>query len=351
VESGIVARGPDAAAPSAPVVDPFGRAITYLRVSVTDRCDFRCVYCMAEDMSFLPKADILTLEELDRACSAFVRMGVRKLRLTGGEPLVRRNVMSLVRSLSRHLRAGALEELTLTTNGSQLPRFAQELADCGVRRVNVSLDTLDPARFEAVTRWGRLDRVLEGIAAAKAAGLAVKVNAVALRGVNDGEFDRLIRWCGEEGHDLTLIEVMPLGDIDGNGGGGARADQYLPLSEVRADLETRWTLRDIDYRTGGPARYVEVAETGRRLGFITPHTHNFCESCNRVRLTCTGTLYMCLGQEDAADLRAPLRASEGDGPLEAAIRDAVARKPKGHDFVIDRRRGPAVARHMSVTGG
>jgi len=350
VKSGIVARGQGAAAPS-PVVDPFGRAITYLRVSVTDRCDFRCVYCMAEDMAFLPKADILTLEELDRVCSAFVRMGVRKLRLTGGEPLVRRNVMSLFRSLSRHLRSGALDELTLTTNGSQLSRFAAELADCGVRRVNVSLDTLDPARFEAVTRWGRLDRVLDGVAAAKAAGIAVKINAVALRGVNDGEFDRLIRWCGEEGHDLTLIEVMPLGDIDGDGGGGVRADQYLPLSQVRADLETRWTLKDLDYRTGGPARYVEVAETGRRLGFITPHTHNFCESCNRVRLTCTGTLYMCLGQEDAADLRAPLRASEHDGPLEAAIREAVDRKPKGHDFVIDRRRGPAVSRHMSVTGG
>ncbi len=329
------------------MIDPFGRHITYLRVSVTDRCDFRCVYCMAEDMTFLPKAEILTLEELDRLCSAFVARGVRKLRLTGGEPLVRKGVMGLIRSLSRHLVSGALEELTLTTNGSQLGRFAQELHDLGVRRVNVSLDTLDPGRFAEITRWGRLEKVLSGIAAAQRAGLAVKINAVALKGVNEHEFDDMIAWCGREGHDLTLIETMPLGDITGD-----RTDQYLPLSLVRSRLRKRWTLTDIDYASGGPARYVRVEETGQRLGFITPLTHNFCESCNRVRLTCTGTLYMCLGQEDAADLRAPLRASESDGPLMAAIDEAIGRKPRGHDFIIDRRhRRPALARHMSVTGG
>jgi cyclic pyranopterin phosphate synthase len=332
-----------------PVIDPFGRAITYLRVSVTDRCDFRCVYCMAEDMTFLPKAEILTLEELDRLCSTFVRLGVRKLRLTGGEPLVRKNVMSLVRSLSRHLGTGRLEELTLTTNGSQLTRYAEDLAACGVERINVSVDTLDPQKFAAITRWGRLDKVLEGLAAAKSAGLRVKINTVALKGVIEDEFDRLIEWCGAEGFDLTFIEVMPMGDV----GGENRLDQYLPLSLLRPRLARRWTLEDIDYRTGGPARYMRVAETGRRLGFITPLTHNFCESCNRVRLTCTGTLYMCLGQEDAADLRAPLRAHPGDdAALEGAIRAAIARKPKGHDFIIDRRHTqPAVSRHMSVTGG
>jgi GTP 3',8-cyclase len=328
--------------------DPYGRHITYLRVSVTDRCDFRCVYCMAEAMTFLPKAEILTLEELDRACSAFVRLGVTKLRLTGGEPLVRRNVMSLFRSLGRHLRSGALEELTLTTNGSQLAKYAAELADIGVRRVNVSVDTLEPAKFQRITRWGRLPQVLDGIAAAKRAGLAVKINTVALKGVNDDELDDLVAWCGAEGHDLTFIEVMPMGDI----GGENRLDQYLPLSLVRARLAERWTLEDSDHRTGGPARYVRVAETGGRLGFITPLTHNFCESCNRVRLTCTGTLYMCLGQDDDADLRTPLRASESDELLEAAIHEAIGRKPKGHDFIIDRRHaGPAVERHMSVTGG
>ncbi len=330
------------------LIDPFGRAVTYLRVSVTDRCDFRCVYCMAEDMTFLPKAEILTLEELDRVASAFVRLGVRKLRLTGGEPLVRRNVMSLFRGLSRHLGTGALDELTLTTNGSQLPRFADELAELGVKRINVSLDTHDAAKFAAITRWGKYDKVMAGLAAAKAAGLRVKINTVALKGVNDEEFDDLVAWCGDEGFDLTFIEVMPLGEI----GEGARLDQYMPLSLVRARIQEKWTLEDIDYRTGGPARYVRVKETGGRLGFITPMTHNFCEGCNRVRLTCTGTLYMCLGQEDAADLRAPVRSSESDEPLEAAIHDAIARKPKGHDFIIDRRRNqPAVGRHMSVTGG
>ncbi|TAD90665.1 MAG: GTP 3',8-cyclase MoaA [Alphaproteobacteria bacterium] len=331
----------------AAVLDPFGRKVSYLRVSVTDRCDFRCVYCMAEDMTFLPKAEVLSLEELDRVCSAFIRMGTTKLRLTGGEPLVRRNVMSLIRSLSRHLDSGALEELTLTTNGSQLAKYADELAKLGVRRLNVSLDTLDEGLFTELTRWGRLPQVLDGIFAAKAAGLAVKINAVALKGVNDREFDRMLAWCGEHGFDMTIIEVMPMGDI-----GEQRVDQYLPLSIVRADLAKRWTLTESDYRTGGPARYVRVEETGQRLGFITPLTHNFCESCNRVRLTCTGQLYMCLGQEDNADLRAAVRASEGDGPLDAAILEAIGRKPKGHDFVIDRRtNAPAVPRHMSVTGG
>jgi cyclic pyranopterin phosphate synthase len=335
-------------APSAlPLVDPFGRAITYVRVSVTDRCDFRCVYCMAEDMTFLPKKDVLSLEELDRLCSAFVARGVRKLRLTGGEPLVRKNIMSLVRSLSRHIASGALDELTLTTNGSQLARFAGELAECGIKRINVSVDTLDPEKFKAITRWGELAKVMEGIAAARAAGLKIKINAVALRDVNEHEFDEMIRWAHGEGMDLTLIETMPLGEIDGD-----RTDQYLPLSLVRSRLAERWTLRDIPYKTGGPARYVEIGETGGRLGFITPLTHNFCEGCNRVRVTCTGTLYMCLGQEDAADLRAPLRASEGDELLQAAIDEAISRKPKGHDFIIDREhKKPAVARHMSMTGG
>jgi GTP 3',8-cyclase len=330
------------------MIDPFGRHISYLRVSVTDRCDFRCVYCMAEDMTFLPKAEILTLEELDRLCSAFIRQGVKKLRLTGGEPLVRKNIMFLFRALARHLESGALQELTLTTNGSQLAKYARELRDCGVKRVNVSVDTLDPQKFAAITRWGKLDKVQGGLAAAKDAGLSIKINAVALKGVNEDEIDDLITWCGREGFDLTLIEVMPMGDI----GGEMRLDQYLPLSLVRARLAQKWTLDEIDYRTGGPARYVHVRETGGRLGFITPLTHNFCESCNRVRLTCTGTLYMCLGQDDAADLRAPLRASESDELLEAAMREAISRKPKGHDFIIDRRHTqPAVARHMSVTGG
>jgi cyclic pyranopterin phosphate synthase len=330
------------------MIDPFGRTITYLRVSVTDRCDFRCVYCMAEEMTFLPKAELLTLEELDRVSSAFIRLGVKKLRLTGGEPLVRRDIMTLFRALGRHVASGALDELTLTTNGSQLARYAEQLRDCGVRRVNVSLDTLDSGKFTEITRRGRLEVVLDGLAAAKRAGLGVKVNTVALRGVNEDEFDDLVAWTGAEGFDLVFIEVMPMGDI----GGENRLEQYLPLSLVRARLERRWTLEDTDYRTGGPARYVRVLETGRRLGFITPLTHNFCESCNRVRLTCTGTLYMCLGQEDAADLRTPLRQSEGDEPVEAAIREAISRKPRGHDFIIDRRHNrPALARHMSVTGG
>ncbi len=330
-----------------PMIDPFGRAISYLRVSVTDRCDFRCVYCMAENMTFLPKADLLTLEELDRLCSAFIVKGVRKLRLTGGEPLVRRGIMTLFQSLARHLAEGTLDELTLTTNGSQLPKYAAELAAHGVKRINVSLDTLDADKFRAITRWGELAKVLAGIDAAQDAGLRVKINVVALKGVNEDEFPSLIEWAHGRGMDLTVIEVMPLGDV-----GEQRLDQYLPLSMVRARLAERFTLDEIDDRTGGPARYVRVGETGGRLGFITPLTHNFCESCNRVRLTCTGTLYMCLGQEDAADLRTPLRASEGNDLVYAAIDEAITRKPKGHDFVIDRRhKRPALARHMSVTGG
>jgi cyclic pyranopterin phosphate synthase len=330
-----------------PLIDPFGRAISYLRVSVTDRCDFRCLYCMSEDMSFLPKKDLLTLEELDRVCSVFVARGVRKLRITGGEPLVRRDIMTLFRSLSRHLESGDLDELTVTTNGSQLARYAAELAACGVKRINVSLDTLNPDLFRRITRWGDFGKVMGGLDAAVAAGLKVKINAVALKGVNEDEIERMIEWAHGRGFDLTLIEVMPLGEIETH-----RADQFLPLSVVRARLLDRYTLEDLDERTGGPARYVRVRETGGKLGFITPMTHNFCESCNRVRLTCTGRLFMCLGQEDAADLRTPLRASDGNLRLEQAVEEAIARKPKGHDFIIDRRRSaPAVGRHMSVTGG
>ena len=332
---------------TSPLVDPFGRSVTYLRVSVTDRCDFRCVYCMAEDMTFLPKRDLLTLEELDRVCSAFIEHGVRKIRLTGGEPLVRKGIMTLIESLSRHLKSGALEELTLTTNGTQLERYAAELAAHGVRRINVSVDTLDADKFRHITRWGDLNKVLAGIRAAQAAGLKVKLNAVALKDFNDTEIPEMMRWAHGQGMELTLIETMPMGEITAD-----RTDQYLPLSAVRASLEQQFTLEDTSFRTGGPARYVNVKETGGRLGFITPLTHNFCESCNRVRLTCTGTLFMCLGQNDDADLRTPLRASEGNELLSAAIESAILRKPKGHDFIIDRDHNkPAVARHMSVTGG
>jgi GTP 3',8-cyclase len=337
----------DNAIEARPMVDPFGRSISYLRVSVTDRCDFRCVYCMSEHMTFLPKQDLLTLEELDRLCSAFVAKGARKLRITGGEPLVRRDIMTLFRSLSRHLTSGALDELTVTTNGSQLAKYAEELAACGVKRINVSLDTLNPERFKALTRWGDLARVLEGIDAAQQAGLKVKINAVALKGDTEGEWETLLRWAHGRGMDLTFIEVMPLGEIEGQ-----RVDQYLPLSRLRATMMERFTLTDSTHGTGGPARYVDVKETGGRLGFITPLTHNFCESCNRVRVTCTGTLFMCLGQEDATDLRKPLRASESNELLYTAIDEAIGRKPKGHDFVIDRRtKAPAVGRHMSMTGG
>lgn len=330
----------------APLIDPFARAITYLRVSVTDRCDFRCTYCMAEHMQFLPKADLLTLEELERLSGAFVDLGVRKLRITGGEPLVRRNIMSFLRAMSRRLGSG-LDELTLTTNGSQLARFADELADCGVRRINVSLDTLDPDKFAAITRWGRLPQVLDGIRAATAAGIRVKINTVALKGFNEDELFPLLDWCAGQGHDLTFIEVMPMGDIDG----GDRLDQYWPLSDLRARLESRLTLTPLAERTGGPARYVRVEETGQKIGFITPLTHNFCESCNRVRVTCTGELFMCLGQEDRADLRAALRSGGDDAVLRDAIREAIARKPKGHDFDYSRGVGGKMSRNMSHTGG
>lgn len=332
---------------AAPLIDPFQRAITYLRVSVTDRCDFRCQYCMAEEMTFLPKAEILSLEELDRLISAFVALGLKRLRLTGGEPLMRRGLMDLLRGLSRHLRSGALDEITLTTNGSQLGRFAPEIAAAGVRRVNVSLDTLDAGDFRRITRRGELGPVLDGIAAAQAAGIAVKLNTVALKGVNEHQILPLIDFAHGRGMDVTFIETMPLGDIDGD-----RTDHFLPLGEVRRVIEGRYRLLPSLHRTGGPAFYHEVAETGRRVGFITPLTHNFCESCNRVRLTCTGTLYLCLGQEDAADLRAVLRGGASDAELQAAIRAAIARKPKGHDFVIDRPGAPpALARHMNTTGG
>ena len=329
------------------LIDPFGRTVDYLRVSVTDRCDFRCAYCMSEDMSFLPKAEVLSLEELDRLCRNFIDLGVRKLRVTGGEPLVRRNVMWLFQQLGRHLDSGALDELTLTTNGSQLSRHAADLYACGVRRINVSLDTLNPDKFLAITRWGKFDKVMAGIDAALEAGLAVKINAVAVKDFNEDEFDAMIAWCGERGLDMTLIEAMPMGDVGLN-----RADQHLSLADVRRELERNWTLQASDHQTGGPASYVTVAETGRKLGFITPLSHNFCEACNRVRLTCTGTLFMCLGQDDAVDLRAPLRSSSDDAVLRAEIHNAIAHKPKGHDFIIDRNRpAPAVARHMSVTGG
>ena len=329
------------------LIDPFDRHVSYVRISVTDRCDFRCVYCMAENMTFLPKKDLLSLEELARLCGAFVDQGVRRIRLTGGEPLVRRNIMWLIREIGADVGNGRLDELTITTNGSQLSRFADDLVKAGVRRVNVSLDTLDRDRFEKITRWGKFDKVMEGISAAKGAGLSVKINAVALKGFNEDELDRMIGWCGAEGFDLTLIETMPMGEVDED-----RTDHYLPLSLLRARLEENWTLTDIPYKTGGPARYVEVGETGGRLGFITPMTHNFCESCNRVRVTCTGTMFMCLGQDAAVDLRDALRASDGNQVLAEAIRGGIARKPKGHDFIIDRRHNrPAVRRHMSVTGG
>lgn len=323
------------------MIDPFGRRVEYLRVSVTDRCDFRCVYCMAEDMTFLPKADLLTLEELERLCGAFIRLGVKKLRLTGGEPLVRKGVMGLIGRLGDRLGQG-LEELTLTTNGAQLAAHAAGLKAAGMERINVSLDTLDERKFAEITRWGRLPQVLEGIAAAKAAGLRVKINMVALKGVNDDEFGAMLAWCGEQKFDLCLIETMPMGEVV------HRVETHLPLDGVKRDLMRDWTLNPSRHATGGPARYFDVAQTGTRIGFITPLSNHFCDDCNRVRLTCTGTLYMCLGQEDAADLRAPLRASEDDAALEAAIHAAIARKPKGHEFEISR---PAVARHMSLTGG
>ncbi len=330
------------------MIDPYGRTVDYLRVSVTDRCDFRCVYCMAEDMEFLPRKDLLSLEELERVCTTFIDLGVKKLRFTGGEPLVRKGIMSLFNSLTPHLENGRLREMTMTTNGSQLPRFAGQLVDAGMKRINVSLDTLNQDLFRAITRRGDLDQVLTGLQAARHAGLAVKINTVALKGINDNELHTLLSWAGDEGFDLTFIEVMPMGDI----GNESRLDQYLPLTAVRRVLEERWTLVESDYNSGGPARYVTVRETGTRVGFITPMTHNFCESCNRVRMTCTGQFFLCLGQNEDADLRAALRASESNDLLRRTILDAISRKPRGHDFIIDRdHTGPAVARHMSVTGG
>lgn len=331
-----------------PLIDPFARPISYLRVSVTDRCDFRCVYCMSENMTFLPKKELLTLEELDRMCTTFIDLGVEKLRITGGEPLVRRGIMGFFNAMTRHLDSGALRELALTTNGSQLDRFATDLFAAGVRRVNVSMDTLDKQKFADITRWGRLPQVLRGIDAAQAAGLRVKINAVALKGFNEDELLRMTEWCAERDMDLTWIEVMPMGDI----GNEDRLDQYWPLRDLRATLGQHYTLTDLVERTGGPARYVRIEETGQKIGFITPLTHNFCESCNRVRLTCTGELYMCLGQEDMADLRAPLRASKDNAALEQSIRAAIARKPKGHDFDYSRQSVDGrVTRHMSHTGG
>ena len=332
-----------------PLIDPFDRTISYLRVSVTDRCDFRCVYCMAEKMQFLPKKDLLTLEELDKVCSVFVEMGIKKIRITGGEPLVRRNILSFFEGISRHLISGALSELTLTTNGSQLVKFAKPLSDLGIKRVNISLDTLNPEKFKEITRWGRLDQVLEGVQAAKSAGLAVKINTVALKKTNENELHQFVKWCGDEGFDLTFIEVMPMGDF----GVEDRLDQYWSLQDLRGELEKRWTLEDLSISTGGPARYSSVKETGQKIGFITPLTHNFCESCNRVRLTCTGQLFMCLGQEEDADLRSALRLnSKNDILLRKRIRSAVARKPKGHDFDYTRQKVTGqMSRHMSHTGG
>ena len=329
------------------LIDPFGRTVSYLRVSVTDRCNYRCQYCMSENMTFLPKSNLLSLEELDRICSAFIKRGVNKIRLTGGEPLVRRNVMSLVESLGEHVKDGNLKELTLTTNGSQLTKYSHQLVDCGVKRINVSLDSLNPEKFESITRWGKLSDVLDGLEAAKQAGLEIKINAVALKNFNEDEIDEMISWCGEQKFDLTFVETMPLGEIDED-----RTDQYLPLLILKERIRQNWTLEETSHTTGGPASYSLVKETGKRIGFITPLTHNFCESCNRVRLTCTGKLIMCLGQDDDKDLLTPIRESKSDELLMSAISEAIDRKPKGHDFIIDRAgAAPAVSRHMSVTGG
>ena len=330
------------------LIDPFNRAITYLRVSVTDRCDFRCVYCMSENMNFLPKADLLTLEELDKMCTAFISQGVEKLRITGGEPLVRRNIMEFFSSISRHLKTGALKELTLTTNGSQLHRFAEQLAEIGIKRINVSLDTLNEEKFSQITRWGRLVQVLKGIDAALAAGIKIKINTVALKDFNEDELEKIVKWCANRKMDLTFIEVMPMGDI----GNENRLNQYWPLSDLRKRLTKTWTLKDTDEQTGGPARYVRVNETGQKIGFITPMTHNFCESCNRVRLTCTGELFQCLGQEDQVDLRKVLRKNSEIEPLLEAIHNAISKKPKGHDFDYSRQSiSGQMSRHMSHTGG
>lgn len=333
--------------PARALHDPFGRRVSYLRLSVTDRCNYRCEYCMGEETTFLPRRDLLTLEELQRVAGVFVGLGVDKLRITGGEPLVRRDILALFRGLQPHLATGALRELTLTTNGTLLERYARELVDCGVRRINVSLDTLDAATFRRLTRLGDLQPVLDGIRAATDCGLQIKINAVALRGLNDAELPDLVAWCGERGFDLALIESMPLGEV-----GELRQSHFMSLDEARGLLEARWTLQASGHRTGGPARYFDVLETGTRVGFIAPYSHNFCESCNRVRLTCTGTLYLCLGQDDAVDLRGPLRAGASDADLAGIIRDAIARKPRGHDFDADRLAdGAQVVRFMNTTGG
>jgi cyclic pyranopterin phosphate synthase len=328
------------------LIDPFKRKISYVRVSVTDRCDFRCTYCMSEDMEFLPKKDVLSLEELDRLCNTFIDLGVKKLRITGGEPLVRKNIMQLFSNLGKKLGQG-LEELTLTTNGSQLDRYAEDLFENGVRRINVSLDSLEKNKFKKITRIGDLDKVINGIMVAKKAGLKIKINAVALKGINDNEILNLVNWCGENKFSLTFIEVMPMGEI-----GEKRADQYMPLTEVKSLIQTKYSLTEDSLRTGGPARYVHCHETDQKIGFITPHTHNFCELCNRVRITCTGEMYMCLGQQDKADLKIPLRKSENDQLLKDVIYEAISRKPKGHDFVIERKENEQfVPRHMNITGG
>jgi cyclic pyranopterin phosphate synthase len=327
--------------------DPFGRRVSYLRLSVTDRCNYRCHYCMAEEMTFLPRRDLLTLEELQRVAGVFIGLGVRKLRITGGEPLVRRDVLSLFRHLRPAIQSGKLDELTLTTNGTLLSRYAPDLVECGVRRINVSLDTLDPQKFTELTRTGDLPQVLEGIEAAAEVGLRIKINAVALRGINDGELPRLLDWCGARGFDLTLIESMPMGEV-----GDCRARHFMSLDEARTRLEAHTSLTPSDHRTGGPARYFDVAETGTRVGFIAPYSHNFCEACNRVRLTCTGMLYLCLGQDDSADLRQPLRDGASDAELRRVILDAIARKPRGHDFDETRLTdGAQVVRFMNTTGG
>lgn len=328
-----------------PLIDPFGRAITYLRVSVTDRCDLRCIYCMSERMRFLPRTELLSIEELDRLCTAFIQRGVRRLRFTGGEPLVRKGFLDLLHSVRRHLGEG-LDEITVTTNGVQLAEFAAQLFAAGVRRVNVSVDSIDRETFARIARRDRLPQVLGGIEAAVAAGLKVKINTVALKHDNAHEIPNLVKWAHARGHDITLIETMPLGEIDED-----RTDQFLSLTRVREDMQSYWRLMDLPDRTGGPARYVRVEETGGRLGFITPLTHNFCEGCSRVRLTCTGRLYLCLGHETSVDLRAPLRAGGDDGAIQAAIDAAIALRPKGHDFQIERLSKPATERHMSVTGG
>jgi len=328
------------------LTDSFQRKISYLRVSVTDRCDFRCTYCMSEDMEFLPKKDVLSLEELDRLCNTFIDLGVKKLRITGGEPLVRKNIMQLFRNLGKKLGKG-LEELTLTTNGSQLERYAKDLLSTGVRRINISLDSLNKKKFKNITRNGDFDKVIKGIMAAKTAGLKIKINTVALKGINDDEILKLVNWCGENKFSLTFIEVMPMGEI-----GEKRIDQYMPLSEVKNLIQGKYSITDDSLRTAGPARYVHCHETDQKIGFITPHTHNFCELCNRVRITCTGEMYMCLGQQDKADLKTPLRKSENNQLLKEVIYEAISRKPKGHDFTIDRKENENfVPRHMNVTGG